>query len=337
MNWEIGEYAFLYGPALLLLPALWYFMYYLSKQKQKHAGIYLPTVSTVSTSKSLKARLAPYLPWLRYITLSLFIIAIARPVKVTKEETVKGQGIDICLAIDLSSSMLAKDFNPNRLEVTKQLAQDFVSKRPNDRVGVVTFAGEAFTQCPLTTDSRVVDQVLKGLQPGILEDGTAIGMGLAAAVNRLRDTTVKTKIIILLTDGVNNAGYIQPMTAAKLAADMGIKVYVIGVGSQGQALAPISRTNDGQYIYGYTPVEIDEALMTEIAQITKGQYFRATDNTTMKQIYEQINNLEKSHIDKTVNKRNYDLFFYFLFAGAMLLLLEIILKNTWFKTPIMIE
>jgi Ca-activated chloride channel family protein len=337
MNWEFGGYAFLYGPALILLPILWYFIYRIRKQRLKKSGIYLPTLSIVHAPKSLKTRIMPLLPWLRYIALSLFIIAIARPVSVTKEEIVKGQGIDIGIVIDLSSSMLAKDFSPNRLEATKQLAREFVSKRVNDRIAIVTFAGEAFTQCPLTTDSRVVDQVLQGLQPGVLEDGTAIGMGLAAGVNRLRDSTVKSKIIILLTDGVNNAGYIEPLTAAKLAADMGIKVYVIGVGTQGQALAPISRTNDGQYIYGYTPVEIDEALMTQIAATTNGQYFRATDKDSLKRIYDQINNMEKSHIEKTVNKRNYDLFLRFVLAGILCLMIEIILRNTWLRTPIMVE
>ncbi|HQW57198.1 MAG TPA: VWA domain-containing protein, partial [Saprospiraceae bacterium] len=215
--------------------------------------------------------------------------------------------------------------------------REFADKRESDRISVVTFAGEAFTQCPLTSDKRVVDAVLENLQPGILEDGTAIGMGLATGVNRLKESKVKSKIIILLTDGVNNAGYIEPMTAAKLAADMGIKIYVIGVGTQGQALAPISRTNDGQFIFGYTQVEIDENLMTEIADLTKGQYFRATDKNSLQGIYNRINELEKTKIDKTVLKKNVDYFHVFLYAGLLLILIEIFLKNTWLRTPVLVE
>lgn len=337
MALEIGSIAFHQAWVLLLLPLLWYFIYYIRRKKTRQSGLYIPTLRSVMSIRSLKTTLLPRLPWLRYAALSLLLIALARPQKILKEEIIKSEGIDICMVIDLSSSMLAKDFNPNRLEATKQLAREFADKRESDRISVVTFAGEAFTQCPLTSDKRVVDAVLENLQPGILEDGTAIGMGLATGVNRLKESKVKSKIIILLTDGVNNAGYIEPMTAAKLAADMGIKIYVIGVGTQGQALAPISRTNDGQFIFGYTQVEIDENLMTEIADLTKGQYFRATDKNSLQGIYNRINELEKTKIDKRVLKKNVDYFHVFLYAGLLLILIEIFLKNTWLRTPVLVE
>ena len=279
----------------------------------------------------------PWLPWLRYIGLSLLIIALARPQQVLTEETIKGEGIDICMVIDLSSSMLARDFNPNRLEATKELATEFADKRQSDRLAVVTFAAEAFSQCPLTADKRIIAQVLNSLQAGMLADGTAIGMGLAAGVNRLKDSQNKSKVIILLTDGMNNAGYIEPLTAAKLAADLGIKVYVIGVGTQGQALAPIDRAGNGQYIFGYTQVEIDESLMAEIAELTKGQYFRATDKNSLEGIYNRIDQLEKSEIDIAVTKKNVDFFRVFLLSGLLLLMIELILKNTWLRTPALIE
>ena len=334
---EIGSFAFRSAWFLLLLPVLWYLIYILRSKKAPVSGIYLPTLQAVKDVRSLKTRLMPWLPWLRYIGLSLLIIALARPQQVLTEETIKGEGIDICMVIDLSSSMLARDFNPNRLEATKELATEFADKRQSDRLAVVTFAAEAFSQCPLTADKRIIAQVLNSLQAGMLADGTAIGMGLAAGVNRLKDSQNKSKVIILLTDGMNNAGYIEPLTAAKLAADLGIKVYVIGVGTQGQALAPIDRAGNGQYIFGYTQVEIDESLMAEIAELTKGQYFRATDKNSLEGIYNRIDQLEKSEIDIAVTKKNVDFFRVFLLSGLLLLMIELILKNTWLRTPALIE
>lgn len=334
---EIGSYAFRSAWFLLLLPVLWLGIYLINKRKVQHSGIYLPTLVSMKNIKSLKTILISYLPWLRYIGLSLLIVALARPQKVLTEETIKGDGIDICMVIDLSSSMLARDFSPNRLEATKELATEFVNKRLSDRIAIVTFAAEAFSQCPLTSDKRVVTQVLGGLEAGMLADGTAIGMGLAAGVNRLKDSKNKSKVIILLTDGMSNAGYIDPLTAAKLAADLNIKVYVIGVGTQGRALAPIDRSPNGQYIFGYSQVEIDETLMAEIADLTKGQYFRATDKNSLEGIYNKINQLEKSKIDISVSKKNIDFFRLFLLSGLLLIIIEIILKNTWLRTPALVE
>lgn len=334
---EIGAIGFKQGWVLLLLPVLWYLLYWIKKKKQQPSGIYLPTLRAVKGVQNVRTRLIRRLPWLRYITFSLFIIALARPQKINKEEVINNSGIDISMVIDLSSSMLARDFKPSRLEVTKQLAQEFVKERPNDRISISIFAGNALAHCPLTSDHRMVIDILRNLEQGALDDGTAIGMGLASGVNMLKDSKAKSKVIILLTDGVNTAGYIDPLTAAKLAADYGIKVYVIGVGSEGQAETPVSRTPSGQIIYGYVPVEIDEPVMTEIANLTNGQYFRAKDEDSLQQIYNRINTLEKTKIEKTILSKGVDYFRVFLLLGAFLLLLEIVLKNTWLRTPILIE
>ena len=234
--------------------------------------------------------------------------------------------------MDLSSSMLAQDFKPDRLEESKRVAADFVNKREHDRIGLSVFSGEAFTQCPLTTDHKVVKEFLAGLKCGLLEDGTAIGMGLATSVNRLKDSDAKSKVVILLTDGVNNAGYIKPYTAAEIAREFDVKVYTIGVGSTGDALTPVSRRSDGKYIFGLARVEIDEALLEEIANMTGGKYFRATSGEGLEKIYEEINQLEKTEIEVTSIKRYSEEFHYFAFWGLVLLVLEFLLRYTVFRT-----
>jgi Ca-activated chloride channel family protein len=265
------------------------------------------------------------LPLLQLMTFSLFIVAIARPQRTLRLEDVKSDGIDIFLVMDISSSMLARDFNPDRLEVSKKVAAEFVDKRPYDRIGLAVFSGEAFTQCPLTTDHTVVKEMLANLQPGILEDGTAIGMGLATAVNRIKYSPAKSKVIILLTDGVNNAGYIQPLTAAQIAREFGVKVYTIGVGTEGEALTPVRKRPDGQFIFGMALVEIDEELLRQIASQTEAQYFRATSETALSQVYQEIDRLEKTEIQVTTFKRYSDEFPQFLLLGLMFLLLEFFL------------
>ncbi len=221
--------------------------------------------------------MAQYLPpILRALTVICLIIALARPQLSLKEEKEKAEGIDIFLVMDLSSSMLAKDFQPDRLEVSKEVASGFVDMRNHDRIGLVVFSGEAYTQSPLTTDHLILKDLLGELKCGILQDGTAIGMGLATAVNRIKDSKAKSKVIILLTDGENNAGYIQPQTASEIAREYKTKVYTIGVGSTGDALAPVRQRADGQFIFGLTRVKIDEKLLTEIAEMTGGKYFLAT-------------------------------------------------------------
>jgi Ca-activated chloride channel homolog len=260
------------------------------------------------------------------------IIAMARPQTLLKEDDIQADGIDITLTLDLSSSMLAQDFEPDRLEVAKKVAADFVEKREFDRIGLVVFSGEAFTQCPLTTDHKVVQEFIGNLKCGFLQDGTAIGMGLATAVNRMKESPAKSKIIILMTDGVNNAGYFKPEDAMDLAKTLGIKVYTIGVGSTGEAMSPVGRRSDGKYVFGMVPVEIDEPLLQNIAQTTGGKHYRATNGKELEQIYAEIDRLEKSKIDVTTIKRRSESFATFAMIGLILLVLELLLRYTIFRT-----
>lgn len=313
---------------LLLLPLMWW----LNRKNATQTEMTFPHVGSISDITSIKSILMKYLPLLRYLSLAFMVLALARPQLVLKEEEVKAEGIDIMMVMDLSSSMLARDFQPDRLTSSKEMAKRFIDKREYDRIGLVVFAGESFTQCPLTTDHKIVKDFLAGIESGIMEDGTAIGMGLASAVNRLKESEVKSKIVILLTDGVNNAGYIKPMTAAEIAKELGVKVYTIGVGSLGQAMAPRAKRNDGRYVFGLTRVEIDEELLTEVSNLTGGKYFRATNEVGLEQIYAEIDQLEKTEIDVSVYKRYSEQFRKFLFIGLILLLIEIILKNSILRT-----
>lgn len=311
---------------LLLLPivAWWYFRNY----RQRYAPLRMSTLQGLENTQSIRGRLRSLLPLLRVLSFVALVVALARPQRVLKEEEVVAEGIDISLAMDLSSSMLAQDFQPNRLEVSKRVAADFVSQRQYDRIGLVVFAGEAFTQCPLTTDHLVLNEFLSKLECGILEDGTAIGMGLATAVNRLKDSDSKSKVVILLTDGVNNTGYQSPMLAAKIAKEYGIKVYTIGVGSVGETRAPVSRRSDGKYVLGLVRVEIDEALLREIAELTGGRYYRAVDEQSLEQIYASIDELEKTKIEVTSFKRYSEEYHHFAFWGILFLLVEVLLRYT---------
>ena len=313
----------------IVIAAMIWFQFF---RPSKMVEIAMPGVEELKHKLSIKAMLFKYLPLLRIVALSAFIIALARPQSILKEEEVKAEGIDIMLVMDLSSSMLARDFKPDRLTVSKQMGQDFIDKRSYDRIGLVIFAGESFTQSPLTTDHRVLKEFLGQLQSGILDDGTAIGMGLASAVNRLKESEAKSKVVILLTDGVNNAGYIKPMTAAEIAKSMGVKVYTIGVGSMGNAISPTRRRSDGVYVFANTRVEIDEALLTEISKLTGGQYFRATDEASLQRIYEEIDRLEKTEIEVSVFKRYAEEFRLFLMIGMLCLFLEWTLKNTLLRS-----
>lgn len=263
-----------------------------------------------------------------WIAIACFIVAMARPQSEHAEESVKGEGIDIFLVMDLSSSMLARDFEPDRLSVSKQVAIDFVSHRTYDRIGLAVFAGESYTQCPLTNDHDVLKEYLSGLECGAVEDGTAIGMGLAAAVNRLQDSDAKSKVVVLLTDGVNNAGYIRPATASGIAKEFGIKVYTIGVGSYGQALSPVRRRITGEYMFGITNVEIDEDLLKSIAKETGGKYYRAASAEALKQVYDEIDQLEKTEVEITVYKRYQELYYWPLLAGVAILLIVFLLRST---------
>jgi len=314
---------------LVLLPALAYWKYRIGKNKT--VRIALPTLAAFGNIRGVRTRLYPVVNVLRYLGLAALVIALARPQLTLKEEVVRAEGIDIFLVMDLSSSMLARDFDPNRLEVSKRVAAEFVDKRPHDRIGLAVFAGESFTQCPLTSDHRVVKDFLVTLECGILEDGTAIGMGLAAAVNRLTDSKAESKVIILLTDGVNNTGYIDPMTAAEIAKEYNVRVYTVGVGTRGDALAPMRRRDDGRYIFGMARVEIDEELLGQIASSTGGQYFRATSAESLENIYAEIDQLEKTEMEVTIFKRYSEEYVPWLLWGLGLLITVVFMDWTVFR------
>ncbi|MBK8625541.1 MAG: VWA domain-containing protein [Saprospiraceae bacterium] len=315
---------------LLIIPLMIWWQYFSSKSKE--TTVTLSDISGLDGIISWKEKVYPWLPLLTIGAILMFIIAMARPQLSLSEEKVKADGIDIMLVMDLSSSMLSKDFDPDRLEVSKMVAKEFVEKRVHDRIGLVVFAGEAFTQCPLTTDHNIVTDFLSGLQVGMLEDGTAIGMGLATAVNRLKDSKAKSKIIILLTDGVNNAGYINPNTAAEIAKKYDVKVYTIAVGTMGQALSPVNRRSDGQYMFAMASVEIDTELLKHISQMTDAKYFRAVDRASLEDIYAEIDRLEKTEIEVNVYKRYKDEYRLFLLIGFGLVMMSWVLSKTIFRT-----
>lgn len=315
---------------LLLLPAVAWYRY---RQRQQHyATLKMPTLEAVKDMQSWKGLMQKLLPILRALAFIALVIALARPQRTLKEETIKADGIDIFMALDLSSSMLAQDFKPDRLEASKKVAIEFIAKRQYDRIGLAVFAGEAFTQCPLTTDHRVLVDFIESLRCGMLEDGTAIGMGLATAVNRIKDSEAKSKVIILLTDGVNNAGYVKPLTAAEIANEFDVKVYTIGVGQEGEAYTPISRRSDGRYVFGLARVEIDEELLRQIASLTGGKYFRATTARSLEAIYDEIDRLEKTEIEVTTVKRYSEEFYWFVWIGVFLLALELLLRYSVLRT-----
>jgi len=271
---------------------------------------------------------------LRIAALSLIITALARPQ--TSETSIKSKtnkGIDIVMAIDVSSSMLAQDLKPNRLSALKRVASNFIDDRVSDRIGLVIYAGESYTLTPITSDKKIIKNSLSEIQyQGLIEDGTAIGMGLATSVNRLKDSKAKSKVIILLTDGVNNSGFIDPKIASELANEFQIKTYTIGIGSNGTAKAPIGILPNGNFQYGMTKVEIDEPLLKSIADVTGGQYFRATDNEKLAQIYSVINKLEKTEIEE-FKYTNYDEKYRpFILVAIILIVLEFILRNTFFRS-----
>ena len=311
---------------LLLIPLAAWWRY---RQRERFdADMRFSSLEAVRGMGGWKVFLQKTLPLLRALAFTALVVALARPQLTLKEENVNAEGIDIFLVIDLSSSMLAQDFKPDRLEVSKRVGAEFIDKREYDRIGLSAFAGEAFTVSPLTTDHLVLKDYLAGLRCGILEDGTAIGMGLATAVNRMKDSESKSKVIILLTDGVNNAGYVKPLTAAEIAKEFDVKVYTIGVGTEGQALSPVSKTSDGRYRFGLTRVEIDEELLRQISEMTGGQYFRATNEQRLQRIYAEIDRLEKTKIEVTTIKRYSEEYWRFVWAAVVLLVLEMLLRFT---------
>ena len=317
---------------LLVLPllVLWYFF----KRYQQTAALRISSIKGFKTSKNWLAKIRPLLFILRLLALSALIVAMARPRMVDESTKIKTtSGIDIVMAIDVSASMLARDLKPNRLEALKDVAAKFINARPNDRIGLVEYAGESYTKTPLTSDKGIVLSSLKSITYNtFIEGGTAIGMGLATAVNRLKESRAKSKVIILLTDGVNNTGFIDPRTAGELAVEFGIKVYTIGLGTNGMAVSPIGLLPNGNFQYGNVQVEIDEGLLKEIAQTTGGKYFRATSNTKLNEIYDDINQLEKTEIEEFKYK-NYDEQYRPLALLALGILgLELLLRYTLFRS-----
>jgi Ca-activated chloride channel family protein len=280
---------------------------------------------------SLKAKFRHVLFLLRLVALSFLILAIARPQSRSSWKDVKTEGIDIVVSLDVSLSMLAKDFKPNRLEVAKEVLGDFIDARPNDKIGLVVFSGEAFTQCPLTTDHKIIKNMFGDIKAGMLDQGTAIGLGLADGVARVKDSKAKSKVVILISDGVSNVGEIAPLTAADIAKTFGVRVYCIGVGSKGKALQPVALYPNGEMEYDYVDVDIDDATMTQISKMTGGKYFRATDRESLEKTYKEIDLLEKTIISEKNFSNKSEHFLPFALAAAICLLLEFLLKRFVFK------
>ena len=318
---------------LLVLPLMvaWY-VYWNKKSKP---NVTLSSTIAFKKISSWKDYLYHSLFALRLLSVALIIIALARPQTHSENAQTKiTDGIDIVMAIDVSSSMLSQDLKPNRFEALKKVASQFVKDRPNDRIGLVVYAGESYTKTPVTTDKGIIISSLAELTYGQVEDGTAIGMGLATAVNRLKESKAKSRVIILLTDGVNNTGVIEPLIAAELAAEYGIKVYTVGIGTNGMALSPYALNPDGSIMYRMLQVEIDESLMKKIAQITHGRYFRATNNQKLQQIYDEINKLETSKIEEFKYTEVDEKFRLLVIIATVLLLIEFLLKHTVFRNEI---
>jgi Ca-activated chloride channel family protein len=316
---------------LLLLPVVGVLLF-LRFKKKYYAEVSFSSTAGFEGSQSWRTRLHPILLVFQALAMIALIFALARPQSVLTKENVNAEGIDIVMAMDVSSSMLAKDFEKDRLDASKRVAQDFVDRREHDRIGLVLFAGESFTQCPLTSDHSILKQFLSNLQCGLIAEGTAIGMGLANAVRRLKDSESKSKVVILLTDGVNNTGYIQPLQAASAAEKYGVKVYSIGVGTRGRARTPIAVKPNGQFVFGFAEVEIDEALLQKISEQTGGQYFRATDMESLEAIYDKIDKMERTKIEKTTFRRNREEFHWFVWIAVFAVFAYLMLANTVFRT-----
>ena len=309
---------------VLLVPMI---LWYVLREKKSYADLQF------SSLRAFKGMRHTGKIWMRHLlfvlqVLAIFflVVALARPQSSNNWQTYTSEGIDIVLALDISGSMLARDFTPDRLEAAKEVATKFILERPQDKIGLVIFAGESFTQCPLTTDQAVLVNLMREVQSGMIEDGTAIGLGLANAVNRLKDSPAKSKVVILLTDGVNNRGAIAPLTAAELAKAYGIRVYTIGVGTYGEAPYPV-QTPFGVELRN-VPVEIDEDVLQQIAHLTDGKYFRATDNNKLKQIYQEIDQLEKSKIEVKHFSKKEEQYFIFGLVGLFLLITQALLRYT---------
>lgn len=327
-NLEFTNPGFLWLLLLIPILAIWYFFI-----KNKDSANLRMASTKGFDQTNIWSKLKPVIYILRLLAISLLILALARPrnVQVSKR-TNTTRGIDIVMAIDVSASMLAKDLKPNRLEALKSVAIKFVNKRPNDRIGIVVYAGESFTQTPITSDKTIVKNTIRKIRWGQIDDGTAIGMGLGSAVNRLKDSKAKSKVIILLTDGVNNTGFVDPKTATELAKELNIKVYTIGLGTNGTALFPVAKDLNGKLIFRNAPVEIDEELLRFIAKETDGKYFRATGNKKLESIYNEINKLEKTKIEEFKYYNYQERYRPIIFLAGFLIMLEMILRFTVYRS-----
>ena len=319
---------------LLLIIPIAVFLHFVTI-KQQHPAIKISTTEGFSIPKSWVMKCRPFLFLLKVVVLGFVIIALARPRNTQKSSyTDSKNGIDIVIATDVSGSMLATDFKPNRLEAIKKVAESFIEKRTNDRIGLVVYAGESYTKTPVTSDKIMLLNAIRDVQYNglVLQDGTAIGIGLGTAINRIKNSKAKSKIIILLTDGVNNVGSLDPISAAEIAKDYGIKVYTVGVGTNGMANFPVAKDSNGNIVFQPQKVEIDEKILQEIAAITKGKYFRATDNNKLEAIYDEIDGLEKSKISENRLMLFDEQFRIWLLIGLFVLVLEMILRRTLFKS-----
>ncbi len=325
INFKYPDFLFL----LILIPLMgWYF--WKVKRLQRTRISISSTEAFRHYRLTLRQRLINLPIFFRMITIALIIVALARPQSSSRASNVTTEGISIVVALDISTSMLAEDFRPNRIEAAKRVAMDFIEGRPNDLIGLVIFSGESFSQCPITSDHSVLINLMKDIKPGMLLDGTAIGEGLATAVTRLKDAKTRSKVIVLITDGVNNQGSIPPLTAGEIAKTFGIRVYTIGVGTRGMAPYPFKTPFGTQY--QNMEVQIDEALLTQIAESTDGKYFRATNNKKLQAIFEEIDRMEKSKIEVTEFKRYTEEYFPFALLALVFFMLEITLRYTWLRS-----
>lgn len=316
---------------MLILPLM--ILWYILRLKKREGELnYSSFILLKGIKTSARAKFRHALLTLRLLAFALMIAALARPQSRSSWKNSKTEGIDIVISMDLSLSMLAKDFKPNRIEVAKDVMLDFIDARPNDRIGLVVFGGVAFTQCPLTSDHKVLKNMFPQIKAGMLDQGTAIGLGLANAVARIKESKAKSKVIVFISDGVNNAGEIAPLTAGELAKTYGVRVYCIGVGTRGKALQPVAIYAQGEYEYDYVDVEIDEKVMTDISNMTGGQYFRATNKESLKNICQEIDKMEKTIVSEKSFTNKAEHFLPLAIAAAILLLLEFILRFTLFKS-----
>lgn len=315
----------LYGiPILTVLFAVWFYFEY----KNQYPTLKISSAEGLKDTLTIRGEMKRLLPILRWLAMCLLLIAIARPQTTNTDEKIATYGIDIVFAFDISSSMLAQDFSPNRLEVAKSVANNFIEGRPADRFGLIVFSGESYPQVPITTDHNVVKSQISQVKNGILNDGTAIGMGIGSAVNRLIASDADSKVVILMTDGVNNSGKVDPITATEAAMQYDVKIYTIGIGSKGTAYMPAYRTQDGKMQYDYLPVEIDEELLKEVSSMTDAKYFRAEDEKALTSIYEEIDLLEKTEIESTQTINIAEKFHVFVFISMLFLGLEFLLRHS---------